>query len=121
VAREWRFLGRFGIAIVLAAIVLDLGSGGMIRDTAQRTLGDWVLEQRAALMLAGILMFLQHPWVGVGLGGYAESLDHVGAQVFWLWDFLPTPHNAYRSEEHTSELQSREKLVCRLLLEKKKR
>src|SRR5690606_2754002 len=27
---------------------------------------------------------------------------------------------AARSEEHTSELQSREKLVCRLLLEKKK-
>src|SRR5690606_42049099 len=26
-----------------------------------------------------------------------------------------------RSEEHTSELQSREKLVCRLLLEKKNR
>src|SRR5690606_40824174 len=30
----------------------------------------------------------------------------------------PQPH---RSEEHTSELQSREKLVCRLLLEKKKK
>src|SRR5690606_8381114 len=30
-------------------------------------------------------------------------------------------HNYYqRSEEHTSELQSRENLVCRLLLEKKK-
>src|SRR5690606_42094967 len=29
------------------------------------------------------------------------------------------PHGA-RSEEHTSELQSRENLVCRLLLEKKK-
>src|SRR5690606_41869058 len=29
-------------------------------------------------------------------------------------------HNALRSEEHTSELQSRENLVCRLLLEKKK-
>src|SRR5690606_39789345 len=28
---------------------------------------------------------------------------------------------ALRSEEHTSELQSRENLVCRLLLEKKKR
>src|SRR5436309_4595361 len=28
---------------------------------------------------------------------------------------------APRSEEHTSELQSRENLVCRLLLEKKKR
>src|SRR5690606_40291558 len=31
------------------------------------------------------------------------------------WFYMP-----YRSEEHTSELQSREKLVCRLLLEKKK-
>src|SRR5690606_41625860 len=28
--------------------------------------------------------------------------------------------NKFRSEEHTSELQSRENLVCRLLLEKKK-
>src|SRR5690606_41960093 len=28
--------------------------------------------------------------------------------------------DARRSEEHTSELQSREKVVCRLLLEKKK-
>src|SRR5947209_12346563 len=28
---------------------------------------------------------------------------------------------AHRSEEHTSELQSRQYLVCRLLLEKKKR
>src|SRR5690606_39413105 len=28
--------------------------------------------------------------------------------------------SAFRSEEHTSELQSRENLVCRLLLEKKK-
>src|SRR5215475_4040661 len=31
------------------------------------------------------------------------------------------PSAAMRSEEHTSELQSREKLVCRLLLEKKKK
>src|SRR5690606_42016992 len=32
-----------------------------------------------------------------------------------------TPEGAlFRSEEHTSELQSRENLVCRLLLEKKK-
>src|SRR3989442_3668593 len=31
------------------------------------------------------------------------------------------PHRCVRSEEHTSELQSRPHLVCRLLLEKKKR
>src|SRR5690625_6318246 len=30
------------------------------------------------------------------------------------------PHGSVRSEEHTSELQSRGHLVCRLLLEKKK-
>src|SRR5690606_40411120 len=30
------------------------------------------------------------------------------------------PSSRMRSEEHTSELQSRENLVCRLLLEKKK-
>src|SRR5436309_8961462 len=32
----------------------------------------------------------------------------------------PEGHRGRRSEEHTSELQSRENLVCRLLLEKKK-
>src|SRR5436305_2693443 len=31
------------------------------------------------------------------------------------------PHAPLRSEEHTSELQSRPHLVCRLLLEKKKK
>src|SRR3712207_8062259 len=33
---------------------------------------------------------------------------------------LEHPPQAARSEEHTSELQSRQYLVCRLLLEKKK-
>src|SRR3712207_7922310 len=33
---------------------------------------------------------------------------------------IPTD-KAFRSEEHTSELQSRQYLVCRLLLEKKKK
>src|SRR5437870_10211042 len=33
---------------------------------------------------------------------------------------LPLARGEYRSEEHTSELQSRGHLVCRLLLEKKK-
>src|SRR3712207_7138342 len=35
------------------------------------------------------------------------------------WDLLQ-PQDVMRSEEHTSELQSRQYLVCRLLLEKKK-
>src|SRR5260370_10518718 len=32
-----------------------------------------------------------------------------------------SPHSTMRSEEHTSELQSHLNLVCRLLLEKKKK
>src|SRR5690606_39872802 len=39
-----------------------------------------------------------------------ESLSRVGE---------PLAGQQHRSEEHTSELQSRENLVCRLLLEKK--
>src|SRR3712207_7533653 len=34
--------------------------------------------------------------------------------------FVPPQPSRSRSEEHTSELQSRQYLVCRLLLEKKK-
>src|SRR6267378_6241289 len=34
---------------------------------------------------------------------------------------IPLPPHRGRSEEHTSELQSRRDLVCRLLLEKKKK
>src|SRR3712207_8715390 len=37
------------------------------------------------------------------------------------WSAPSTVTEAIRSEEHTSELQSRQYLVCRLLLEKKKK
>src|SRR3712207_9018445 len=52
----------------------------------------------------------------VGLAGGVEDLDgDVLAGSLGVGDEL------LRSEEHTSELQSRQYLVCRLLLEKKKR
>src|SRR5690606_41293503 len=37
------------------------------------------------------------------------------------YSLMDVRRNYSRSEEHTSELQSRENLVCRLLLEKKKK
>src|SRR2546422_1746626 len=37
------------------------------------------------------------------------------------WEIGPATGSSARSEEHTSELQSRLHLVCRLLLEKKKK
>src|SRR5690349_23144837 len=46
---------------------------------------------------------------------YARTMALDAALLRTLADLLPD-----RSEEHTSELQSRRDLVCRLLLEKKK-
>src|SRR3712207_7695886 len=46
---------------------------------------------------------------------------HVGAEGDQRLDEHGGLHGHVRSEEHTSELQSRQYLVCRLLLEKKKK
>src|SRR3989440_9479064 len=42
-------------------------------------------------------------------------------EVFQIQEMPPSFGITNRSEEHTSELQSRSDLVCRLLLEKKKK
>src|SRR2546422_10140433 len=47
---------------------------------------------------------------------YARPISRLLTPAFWLL----SPVARRRSEEHTSELQSRLHLVCRLLLEKKK-
>src|SRR5258707_9224146 len=44
-----------------------------------------------------------------------------GTERFRIPKAQRNPGNLHRSEEHTSELQSRQYLVCRLLLEKKKK
>src|SRR3712207_8337874 len=58
--------------------------------------------------------------------GAVEAGDHEegGAELRRAPGILPGPHalmDQLRSEEHTSELQSRQYLVCRLLLEKNKK
>src|SRR2546421_1116170 len=52
-----------------------------------------------------------------------ELFVRVAADIPRLVDWVNKRFSAtlYRSEEHTSELQSRSDLVCRLLLEKKKK
>src|SRR2546430_10197091 len=61
----------------------------------------------------------QEIWVGADVGGAgAIQITRLGlrpAGVEW------SPDGSTRSEEHTSELQSQSNLVCRLLLEKKKK
>src|SRR5438445_9298847 len=46
--------------------------------------------------------------------------NDVLVETDWLAQHAKDPNVRIRSEEHTSELQSRQYLVCRLLLEKKK-
>src|SRR6266498_5909508 len=50
-----------------------------------------------------------------------DALPISPARCCWMLPFLAARFgSSSRSEEHTSELQSRPHLVCRLLLEKKK-
>src|SRR3712207_7428288 len=67
------------------------------------------------------------PWISVITSTDPDHLDIYGTKEAYLESFhhyttLIQPGGALilRSEEHTSELQSRQYLVCRLLLEKKK-
>src|SRR5690606_41667475 len=64
----------------------------------------------------------QHQLAGLALAdvlhGVERELRLVGSVMQQLRAVDADP-GSHRSEEHTSELQSREKLVCRLLLEKK--
>src|SRR5258708_26811905 len=53
------------------------------------------------------------------VGHVEQLLAEDGAHVRELVQMLGAPSSARRSEEHTSELQSPDHLVCRLLLEKK--
>src|SRR3712207_8078947 len=58
------------------------------------------------------------------LGVTASTIEHlrpIEEAVDRPIDDMAKSGNTFRSEEHTSELQSRQYLVCRLLLEKKKK
>src|SRR5690242_21175871 len=68
-------------------------------------------------------------WIMDDIGALRELSPAIAAKDAHLFTLHPTyrfrpitaPSTTYRSEEHTSELQSHVNLVCRLLLEKKKK
>src|SRR5690625_6269215 len=66
----------------------------------------------AAIAIMGVLLGLVGAWSALSLVRAGNNLDTVRD--------LTEDLQGSRSEEHTSELQSRGHLVCRLLLEKKK-
>src|SRR3712207_7217568 len=78
-------------------------------------------------ILFAIIMFLMIPInvqaQTVTNKGTSDLSQEQSMQVENLYDYMSNIKTKYemRSEEHTSELQSRQYLVCRLLLEKKKK
>src|SRR5258707_6990462 len=62
-------------------------------------------------------------YIASGSFTFSPSLNAVTGEVGEMIasTLSKTRAKSWRSEEHTSELQSRQYLVCRLLLEKKKR
>src|SRR5699024_12223148 len=88
---------RRGAGMRQRTVVVGGGLAGLLAARRRQRAGDQVLvlEQEAAV-------------------GGAIAADQVAGLE------LNIGAEAYRSEEHTSELQSRFDLVCRLLLEKKK-
>src|SRR5690606_39826737 len=79
----------------------------------------------AVFGLAGAAYRKPH-WMSVARGAVAGQFVFAAlafaclSYAFYVNDFSVL-YVAQRSEEHTSELQSRENLVCRLLLDKKKK
>src|SRR5690606_16245319 len=59
--------------------------------------------------------------VTITFNGEIYNYNELRAQYLRGYEFRSKTDTEVRSEEHTSELQSRENLVCRLLLEKKKK
>src|SRR5260370_19181513 len=102
----------------------------MIRRPPRSTLFPYTTLFRSLRAWAGVHGLMQ-TWVQIGrnpASALAKISPHIGSVVSMelsqgTSQTLPTflALNGMRSEEHTSELQSHLNLVCRLLLEKKKK
>src|SRR5690606_41794136 len=86
-----------------------------LRQSPKCTLFPYTTLFRSRALLGGVALTV------LSAGAQADELNDLKAQLEALQAQVNQLENrpASRSEEHTSELQSREKLVCRLLLEKK--
>src|SRR3712207_6901480 len=92
----------------------------MIRRPPRSTLFPYTTLFRSELVLELDLLGHRHPVLGDG-GRPEALLDDDVAPLGAEGDLHRLRQRVdARSEEHTSELQSRQYLVCRLLLEKKK-
>src|SRR3712207_1920924 len=98
------------------AVVADTSDFGQVRAVADRAVEEYGrLDTWVHLAAVGLFATFEQTTPEE----FERVIDvNLMGQVYGALAALP--HLKRRSEEHTSELQSRQYLVCRLLLEKKK-
>src|SRR5438034_9511957 len=110
--RFYRAARRFGVSVVVRVTpdcpLLDPAVSGLVVDR--------FVEARGAVDYASNT---HPPTFPDGLD--TEVFSFAALARAWREATAPSEREHVRSEEHTSELQSHSDLVCRLLLEKKKR
>src|SRR5258708_20494684 len=89
----------------------------MIRRPPRSTLFPYTTLFRSVY---GVLLFLMAAGLSL-IFGLMNVVSLAHGSFFMLGAFVGLSIVQLRSEEHTSELQSPDHLVCRLLLEKKKK
>ena len=86
---------RIWLAAAAALLLANIAAGGEILSRVSSTETDWVVGQRLALTLSGLRMFLEHPLLGVGPGGFGEHLPELAARMTRLWDLTGSAQNGY--------------------------
>src|SRR3712207_7058659 len=95
----------------------------MIRRPPRSTLFPYTTLFRSLVLYTYAAMDGGATWEQVEPWLRTVAAERGTGQFFWLRNLVQDWGDEFaseRSEEHTSELQSRQYLVCRLLLEKKK-
>src|SRR5690625_2268582 len=104
-------------AMLLPSVLEDALKIGFTRDTR-------VIRQFLGLIESRLVPLGYNEWhsvwqeAGTGLSVRLQRAGHILGSVYVECDVTVGQAQERRSEEHTSELQSRGHLVCRLLLEK---
>src|SRR3712207_7461477 len=92
----------------------------MIRRPPRSTLFPYTTLFRSSVSFASISWDNDATWTGSGAKAKATAYTAKKNEPHFYKMTVRASFDDRRSEEHTSELQSRQYLVCRLLLEKKK-
>src|SRR5699024_3072883 len=96
----------------MSRLMIEHYSDGEIEPTMINNLGSSTIQHNA--LLSGDAQVSGVRYTGTELTGVLDKDPESDPDIA-----LEQTQKAFRSEEHTSELQSRFDLVCRLLLEKK--